>query len=97
MSTSTPDQETFSVQLRVDRQEAEDPKGVRYSPPEFLLDLAVVGQLVFLQRVSVEEDHKSTTLTHAGEGMCVDLRALVMALAAQSPIEFALLVKEARA
>lgn len=81
--------ETDGVLLRIDADERDE---VRYSPAEDLLHVSVVGNIVFLANVSAEETGNSMTYTDKGDSMAVNLRALIYALVAQSPIEFSQIV-----
>lgn len=75
---------TFSTQLDVNADNGRED----VYPPEFVLDVSVSDNVVFLQHCSYNETHETSTLTHDGPSMAVDLRALLYALAAQAPVDF---------
>lgn len=81
-----PHHHTFSVQLDVNADYGRDD----VYPPEHVLDVSVSGDVVFLQHCKYDETHDTSTLTHDGPSMAVDLRALLYALASQAPVDFAL-------
>lgn len=73
--TSNFDTEIRSTYVRIDADERQ-----RYDPPEHMLQVSVVGDMAFLNLVSVEESHNETHYRNVDEGVCVDVECLLAAL-----------------
>lgn len=86
----TPSSATHAVHLAVNA----DGGSPNYSPPERLLSVSVVADIAFLELVSYDEDNDTTTTKRIGPCLAVDLRALLYALASQSPVEFARIIAQ---
>ena len=73
--TSKFDTEIRSTYVRIDADERQ-----RYDPPEHMLQVSVVGDMAFLNLVSLEESHNETHYRNVGGGVCVDTECLLSAL-----------------
>lgn len=69
------DTEIRSTYVRIDADEYR-----RYDPPEHMLQVSVVGEIAFLNLVSVEESYDETHYRNVGDGVCVNTKCLLSAL-----------------
>lgn len=69
------DTEVRSTYIRIDADEYR-----RYDPPEHMLQVSVVGEMAFLNLVSVDESLDETHYRNVGEVACVNTKCLLSAL-----------------